>query len=311
MKFKMKDLGAANYILGIKITRDRKRKLLSISQKLYIENILARFNMLNADPVGSPMDPHVKLSKGVDSISNMENEELRLIPYQSAIGAVMYLMLGTRPDLAFTVTFLSQFNNNYRQEHWTAVKRLLRYIKGTSEWELTYGLNDSGLIGYCDADYADDVATRRSFTGYVFMLNGGAVSWQAKKQTTVTLSTAEAEYLAQTEAVKEGLWWKQFIGELDLDCVDSNTIQLYGDNQAAIALTKNPEFHQRTKHIDIRHHFIREHVNNGDIKLDYINTDGMIADVLTKPLAKNAHMKLSRSMGLQSNSTLSGSVGSQ
>jgi len=141
---------------------------------------------------------------------------------------VMYVMLDTRSDLGFTVALLSQFNGNYRQEHWTAKKGLFGYIKGPSEWELTYGLDNTGLVGYCDTDFADDTATMRSFTGYVYMHNGDTVSWQVKKQIAVTLSTAEAEYLAQTEAVKEGLWWTEFIGELNLDCVDSKTIDPYG-----------------------------------------------------------------------------------
>ncbi|HVX00094.1 MAG TPA: Ty1/Copia family ribonuclease HI, partial [Candidatus Babeliaceae bacterium] len=161
------------------------------------------------------------------------------------------------------VTILSQFSSNPGKPHWIAVKRVLRYLNGSINYKLVYGgINgrqmDPELIGYCDADWASNVDDRRSVTGYVFMLAGGAISWKTKKQPTVALYSVEAEYMAATQATKEAIWFRQFFFELGMVHIWDESSVIFSDSQGSIALVKNPEYHQRTKHIDIQHHFVRE-----------------------------------------------------
>jgi hypothetical protein len=218
----------------------------------------------------------------------------------------MYAMLGTRPDIAFAVASLSQFSSNPGQTHWAAVKHVLRYLRGTIDYKLTYGSTPHAdttgsqlpaLHGFCDSDWGADRDDRRSVTGYVFMLGGGAVSWQSKKQHTVALSSVEAEYMASTQATKEALWWRTFLIELGMP--DTLTTVIHSDSQGSIALSKNPEHHARSKHIDIRHHFVREQVAAGTVALQYVSTNDMIADVLTKALSKMQHTRLINAMGVR------------
>jgi hypothetical protein len=195
--FEMKDLGEAHYILGIQIQRNRTARTLSISQEEYLKNVVQRFGMLESRSVNTPMDHTIKLSKADCPSTPEQIRDMSNIPYQSAVGAIMYAMLGTRPDIAFAITTLSQFSSNPGPKHWMAIKRLLRYLRGTLNYSLTYGNIGNhmtpSLVGYCDADWGSNVDDRRSITGYVFLLSGGAVSWQAKRQPTVALSSVEAE----------------------------------------------------------------------------------------------------------------------
>ena len=304
--FQMKDLGEAHYVLGFQIHRDRQARTLSISQGEYIKNVLDRFDMLDCKSVTTPLATGVKLLKSDCPTSPQQVEEMSKVPYQQAIGAIMYAMQGTRPDIAYAVTALSQFSHNPGHVHWTGVKRLLRYLKGTIDYKLTYTGSPSSsvsirsfpaLSGYCDADWGSDLNDRRSITGYVFTLAGGAISWQSKKQPTVALSSVEAEYMASTQATKEALWWRTFLNELGFNSSES-PIQLFSDSQGSIALAKNPEYHSRTKHIDIKHHFVREHVANRNVRFDFVGTESMVADVLTKPLPRDSHIKFVKAMGI-------------
>lgn len=197
----------------------------------------------------------------------------------------MYAAMGTRPDIAFATSTVAQFSDNPGWTHWEAVKRIFRYLLGTKHLELVYGGDNRGLVGYVDADGASQ-EHRRAISGYVFLMDGGAVS---KKQELVTLSTTEAEYVAATHAAKEAIWIRRLIGELFKPLSEPTT--LFSDSQSAIALTKDGHFHARTKHIDIRYHFIRYIVEAGSIKLIYCPTNDMTADTLTKalPSAKAKH----------------------
>ena len=198
----------------------------------------------------------------------------------------MYAMMGTRPDLAFAVAALSQFSSNPGQPHWDTIKHVLRYLRGTAGYKLTYGGRPGASLlfdGYCDSDWGSNIDDRRSITGYVFTLGGGAVSWQSKKQPTVALSSVEAEYMAAAQAAREALWWQKLLRELGVARHPATVI--HTDSQGSIALSKNPEHHARSKHIDIRHHFIREQVVANHISLQYVPTEDMLADVMTKPLA--------------------------
>jgi hypothetical protein len=233
--------------------------------------------------------------------------------YASILGALMYAMLGTRPDLAFAVSSLSRFSSNPGPSHWVALKRVLRYLHATADRKLTYGLSTSSargssgssgssgsklpILGYCDADYAGSLDDRRSMSAYVFLIAGGAVSWQAQKQDLVTLSTVEAEYVAATPASKEAVWLRALLQGLGLQPAGATTILT--DSQGSIALAKNPEHHQRSKHIDVRYHFVRELLANQTIEMVYVPSAQNVADQLTKPLSGPLHDRCLRGMGLQ------------
>ncbi|HVX00074.1 MAG TPA: Ty1/Copia family ribonuclease HI [Candidatus Babeliaceae bacterium] len=253
--------------------------------------------------MATPLEAGCRLSKSDCPSTAEEISEMKNIPYQSAVGAIMYAMLGTRPDISFAVTILSQFSNNPGKVHWNAVKRVLRYLNGSVNRKLVYGGRNSRqmdpeLIGYCDADWASNVDDRRSVTGYVFMLAGSAISWKTKKQPTVALSSVEAEYMAATQATKEAIWFRQFFAELGMVRIWKEPTVIFSDSQGSIALVKNPEYHQRTKHIDIQHHFVREKVDSGEVVFKYIATEFMVADVFTKALSRNKHLAMIKLMGI-------------
>ena len=213
---------------------------------------------------------------------------MRNIPYHEAIGSLMYASLGTRPDITFAVQTVSRFNVNPGMEHWDAVKRIFRYLKGTRELWLSYGTVAKELEGYADAD-GNMMEDRRAISGYTFIINGGAVSWSSKRQEIVSLSTTESEYVTATYAAKEALWLRSFISQIFGTTLSPTT--LFSDNQSAIALAKDQQYHARTKHIDIRFHFIRWIIEEGKLRLIYCPTANMIADTFTKalPSAKVKH----------------------
>ena len=307
----MKDLGEAHFILGIQIERDRSTHTLALSQESYIKKIVERYGMSESKSVATPLDPGVKLSKADCPTTTEQAAEMKNVPYQSAVGAIMYAMLGTRPDITFSVTAISQFSSNPGKPHWVAVKRVLRYLHGTMNYKLVYGGIDGykippSPIGYCDADWGSNVDDRRSVTGYVFIVAGGAISWQAKKQPTVALSSVEAEYMAATQATKEAIWLRLFFKGLGLGHILATPSLIYSDSQGSIALAKNPEYHSRTKHIDVQHHFVREQVASNVVCFKFIGTELMAADVMTKALARNKHHDMIALMGVKS--TMSGSV---
>ena len=207
----------------------------------------------------------------------------------------MYAALGTRPDIAYAVQTVSRFTSKPGPEHWEAVKRIFRYLKGTMELWLSYGGVKKELTGYADADgsMAED---RHAISGYAFILHGGAVSWSAKRQEIVSLSTTESEYVAATHAAKEALWLRSLLTQLFSK--ELNATILFSDNQSAIALTKDHQYHARTKHIDIRFHFIRWIVENGSLHLVYCPTGEMVADALTKALPSPKVKHFASELGL-------------
>lgn len=287
-KYRMTDLGPAHWLLGIKVTRDLAERTISLSQHSYIDSIITRFNFNDLKPVSTPMDANLALTKAQSPSSVSDIARMRNVPYREAVGSLMYAAMGTRPDIAFAVTTLAQFSDNPGWVHWEAVKRVFKYLLGTRDLELVYGRKENELTGYVDADGASQ-EHRRAISGYVFLVDGGAISWSSKKQELVTLSTAEAEYVAATHAAKEVIWLRRLIGEV-FGAIPNPTT-LFSDSQSAIALTKDGHYHARTKHIDIRYHFIRYVIENGSIKLIYCPTNEMTADVLTKalPSAKVKH----------------------
>ncbi|XP_036341057.1 secreted RxLR effector protein 161-like [Rhagoletis pomonella] len=253
--------------------------------------------MENCKPISTPSDPNVKLSKDFGSNKNSTESELKRIPYQEAVGCLLYLSQATRPDIAFAVNDVSRFNSTYNLAHWTAVKRIFRYLKGTADLKLRYSKESgSDIYGFCDADYASDVDKRRSCTGYIFKLSNAAVTWHSKRQPTVALSTTEAEYLSMSAAVREALWLKQFVNELDRS--STNTIPINCDNMSSIELAEVEGFRNRTKHIDVRHHHIRDMINEGVVSIKYIPSEEMAADNLTKAVPRDKHQFCVKQCGL-------------
>ena len=292
--FKMTDNKEANEILGIAIRRDRSKRQIYLSQTAYAESILKTFDMVDCKPVATPLVTDSHFTKSQSPSTPEEERIMKNVPYREAVGKVMYLMLGTRPDLAYSVSVLSRFVSNPGEEHWKGLKRVLRYVKGTLSMNLTLGGKTTSsepihLHGYCDADWGGDIDTRCSTTGWVFIIGNGVVSWSSKRQATPAHSSTEAEYVALGSACREALWLRQ----LCIDCGENQALPttIYEDNQGAIALVKNPVQHQRTKHIDIQYHIIRSAYEQKQIDIQWVRTESMIADVLTKGLSREAHTK--------------------
>ena len=224
-KVKIKDLGNLHWMLGIEVERDRATRTISFSQSTYIMKILERFGLQDANPLSTPLDPHHRLMLAQCPDTPRQYENMKNVPYHKAIGSLMYAALGTRPDIMISVTFLSQFMQNPGHAHWEEVKRVFRYLKGTMDQKLTIGThghwnwaelgkqNQIGLEGFSDADGASQHHCH-SISGYIFTINGGAVSWSSKKQSIVALSTTKAEYIAAMHAAKEALWIQMFLTEI-------------------------------------------------------------------------------------------------
>jgi reverse transcriptase-like protein len=299
-RFKMVDIGPCKYYLGMEIHRDRPNRTLRLSQKGYIDRVLFEFGMQDCKPLGIPMDPKVRLeSAPEDYIPAQEDKEW----YARLVGSLMYIMLGTRADIAFTVSALSRYLAKPTDQHLLAAKRVLRYLRGSSDLVLVYRGDLRPLIGYTDADWGGDMDTRRSTSGYLFNIGSGAISWSSKRQPTVALSSCEAEYMGETQATKEAIWLRNLLTELNSHRKETQATIIYGDNQGAIALAQNPQFHARTKHIDIQHHFVRENQDKGLVDIQYISTDNQIADGLTKALPKDAFHRFRKSLGLETYTT--------
>jgi hypothetical protein len=283
--FKCRILGPTDYLLGVGITRDRKSHTIQLHQRQFILDILERYGMSDCHSVLTPMTPGMVLTKQMSPQTPEEVQFMQNVPYLSAIGSLQYLATMTRPDIAYTVSYLARFNSNPGPNHWAAVKHLLRYCKGTLDYKLTYGgeANSNSFTTYSDSAHGDCKDTGRSTSGYVTMFAGGAIGWSSKVQGIVTLSTTEAEYVSAVEAGKEIYWMRNILREFGYQV--SGPSILYVDNQSAISVSKNPEHHGRMKHLDLRYYWLRDAVENGYITPNYIPTAKQIADLLTKPLA--------------------------
>jgi ATP-binding cassette subfamily B (MDR/TAP) protein 1 len=279
-EFSMKDLGQAQRILGMDIKREKGK--LVLTQEHYALKVLARFNMQDAKVVTTPLASHFKLSEAMCPLTDDDKGIMSKVPYESAVGSLMYLMVCTRPDIAYAVGKVSRYMSNPSKPHWEAVKWILRYIKGTVGHGLVFdaSLHDaSTLVGYVDADFAQDLDKRRSTTGYIYTLAGGCVSWRSTIQKCISQSTTEAEYVAVAEATKEAIWLQRLVTEIGLV---HDPVHLHCDSQSALHLAVNQVMDSRVKHIDVRYHFLREVVADMQIKL--VKIDGKLnpADIFTK-----------------------------
>ncbi|XP_045783756.1 secreted RxLR effector protein 161-like [Maniola jurtina] len=249
------------------------------------EGLTCKSNMVSV-----PVDPHIKLEKGECSAD-------KNIPYREAVGSLMHLAIVSRPDIMFAVSLVSRFLNCYNESHWNAVKKIFKYLKETKNYGLCYlSSTNHEILGYCDADYANDVDTRRSIRGYVFIKNGAAVTWSSQRQQTVALSTTEAEFMAACAATKEAIWIKQLLS--DIGEYKQQTLCLNLDNQSAISVIRNANFHKRCKHIDIKYHFVKEKYYDKVIDLKYVCSSNQYADIFTKALSRDKFRLLREKIGL-------------
>ena len=272
------------------IFRDREKGLLRLSQTDYIKKVVTNFRMEGANPTATPIGAHFKLSAAKEPEEAIDTD---IVPYASAVGSIMYAMVGLRPDLAYAIGLVSRFMSRPGEIHWEAVKWLLRYMKGSAEVQLVYSQEkEFKTQGYCDSDYTGDRDGSRSLSGYVFTIGGKVVSWRSSLQPVVALSTTEAEYISLTEAVKESIWLRGLLEDIG---ISHGTVQVWCDSQSAICLSKNAVFHERTKHMAAMYNFIRDIIDKKEIEVVKIHTSRNPADILTKvvPVSKfNAALSL-------------------
>nr|GEW86345.1 retrotransposon protein, putative, Ty1-copia subclass [Tanacetum cinerariifolium] len=300
--FSMKDLGEAAYILGIKIYRDRSRRLIRLSQSAYIDKILKKYNMHNSKKGYLPMEVKHDLSNELCASTPVEVAYMKKVPYASAIGSIMYVVRCTRPDVAFVQNLVSRYQQNLGKLHWVAVKHILKYLRNTIDMFLVYrGKPDTELdvTGFCDASWQCDKDDTKSQTGYVFVVNGGAVDRKSKKQTTIPMHSAQAEYVAASEAAMEAVWIRKFVRDLGVTPLINKPINMYCDNSAAIIFTNEPGIMKGARHFLRRYHYVREQVETGEIKLIKVHTDDNLADLFTKALPRGMVIDHAKGIGLQ------------
>ncbi len=275
--FKMQVIGDAKWILGMQVSYLQNQNI-RIDQEKYLHDILQRFRMEFAKSVSTPAD----LTKEETSDTSVGVDHSL---YLSMVGSLLYLSIITRPDIAFAVGKASRKMANPSRSDVTTVHRIFKYLKGTSDYGITYNHAGSNTIeGYSDSDWSGDKSTGRSTSGYIFTLANGGISWMSKQQSAVALSTAEAEYIAASSATQEAMYLQRLGKDLRIDM--SNPITLHMDNQAAIAMSKNLMSTKRTKHINLRMYFVMQGIEDGHIIPQYISTTEMKADCLTKPVSK-------------------------
>ena len=259
--------------------------------------ILKRFGIKERKAVVSPVDASSRLL--------LSNAATKVdAPFREEVGKLMHLTTVTRPDIAYAVGSVSRFMENPQEEHKVAVKRISRYFQGTKTHGVGYKPSDNiGFCGYSDADWAEIFADRKSTSGYTFMLLSAPISWGSKKQSSVSLSTSEAEYTALSLTIQEGKWIHRLLCEiLTAAGYAKPKLVIQEDNQSCIKMTKNPVNHGRAKHIDMKYHHIRDEIKRGEVKVDYCETSVMLADILTKALHGPRHKDMTAALGIQASS---------
>jgi hypothetical protein len=283
-RFKIKELGVLKKYVGIEVTYGENGSV-TLSQEKYIQEVLKRYNMSECKSAPTPAVPGLYLTKQQIPLAGQEKLEIEQKPYKSAVGSLWYAAHGTCVDTVYATNTVAQHSKNPNMSHWTAIQRIFRYLRARGKLGLRYIFSGSAKVvveGWCDSDWAGDVDTRRSKTAYVICVAGGPVVWQTKSQKTVALSSTEAEYIAMSEAVKEMLWIIHLLTEAK---IPFETPILWADNQGAQALARNPVLHQRSKHIDIRHHFIRDVLKSGTMKSKFVESKNNWSDFGTKPVS--------------------------
>ena len=283
-------LGPVSHILGTKVTRDRSNNVLWLTQTAYIDSLMQRF-----PGYSTSIAKHAPLPQR----AAVDDDQLASqTPYQELVGCLLWLSGFTRPDISYSASYLSRFVSAPTESHWQLALRVVSYLVHTRKIGITLGGSPKPLEMYVDADWAGCESTRRSTTGYLAFLYGSPINWCSRRQQTTAASTMEAEYIAGAEATKDVIWLRSLLTELGVD--QAGPTRLYCDNQAAIRLTGNPSTHARSKHIDIKHHIIRERVEMGDIEIRYIETAKQRSDCLTKPLSGPQHAVAVKQLRLDS-----------
>jgi len=286
--FDMTDLGELKYFLGLEVSQTDGG--IFMSQRKFVKDTLERFNMLNCKVANTPMNTNEKLR----SLDETGKADASL--YRSLIGRLIYVT-HSRPDVSFAVGVLSRFMHNPSRHHLGAAKRVLRYLAGTINFGIWYRkVENFSLKGYSDSDWGGSAEDGRSTTGNCFLLGSAAVCWSSKKQATIALSTTEAEYVAVTATSCQAVWLRRLMGDIGMK--QNKATEIFCDNESAIMLGRNPVFHSRTKHIEIKHHFVRELVAKGEVKLESCGTKEQPADLMTKSLPFAKHEKFCIELGL-------------
>ena len=288
--FEMKDMGGADVILGIKIIRDGST--IALSQSHYIEKVLKRFNLIDCIPASTPMDPQRKL------VPN-DGRKIDQLQYAKVIGCLMYIMTCTRPDIAYAIGKLSRYTSNPSNLHWQAVNRVLRYLKKTINYGLCYSGYPSIIEGYSDASWITSLEDHASTSGWIFILGGGAISWGSKKQTCITDSTMAAEFIALAVASKEAEWLRNLLYDVPIWPKPISPISIRCDSEATLAKAYSQVYNGKSRHIGLRHSFVRQLISDGVITVTFVRSSENLADPLTKSLARDIVNKTSRGMGLK------------
>ncbi|KAE8707741.1 hypothetical protein F3Y22_tig00110377pilonHSYRG00343 [Hibiscus syriacus] len=287
-EFEMTDMGLMAYYLGIEVKQQNDG--IFISQERYAKEILKKFKMENCKPISTPAEYEIKMTK------HEEGKSVDPTFFKSLVGSLRYLTC-TRPDILHAVGLVSRYMESPTTTNFKATKRILRYLKGTIDFGLFYSVsNDYKLVGYSDSDWGGDIDNQRSTTGFVFFMGDIAFTWMSKKQPIVTLSTCEAEYVAATSCVCHAIWLRNLLKVIGL--IQEEPTKVCVDNKSAIALAKNPVFHDRSKHIDIRYHYIRECVARKDVEVEYVKSQDQVADIFTKPLTSEDFLRLRNLLGV-------------
>jgi hypothetical protein len=309
-KYKVGKVEDGRYFVGLHI---RKNELNAcIYQQRYTEAVVKKYEDYIKRESSTPMGSNLDLRR--------MDEEITRKPYREVVGALLYLSNGTGPDIAYAVGMLSRYMEKAEEKHWEAAMKVISYLKGTAKVGIEYSLQSgtnlfegelklSGLKleAYVDSDWGTDKDGRKSITGYVVKMLGGPIAWRSRKQKSVALSSMEAEYMALADAIKEVMYIRSLLHELSIDIDEPTTI--WEDNNACLELTRNPEHHERAKHIDIRYHFIRDVINKGEMEVKRVDTKDQVADGLTKSLNTKRFMELRMKMGLKEVDINDNSVG--
>jgi Reverse transcriptase (RNA-dependent DNA polymerase)/GAG-pre-integrase domain/gag-polypeptide of LTR copia-type len=285
-RFKIRDQGPTSLILGVQLERDRETRTVRLSQPNYIQSILESFRMQDCNGTRTPMDDKARLSSKMSPTSDAEKAEMKNIPYREAVGKLLYLSISTRPDISYAVGVLCRYNDNPGKEHWQAVKRVLRYLKATKHYKLTYApstISDEIFVTHSDADLGGNPDNARSTAGFVMSVGGGAVMWGSRLQRHVSLSSTESEYTTAAATGCEIIWMREFLDEIGYDISKASTLFL--DSNSALQVAKNPEHQSTMKHVNRNYHWIRERVADGEIHLVHVPGTENVADIFTKPLA--------------------------